>query len=207
VTLKRWALAWLVVAVTAASAAAQYPTLDGRIDARLRAGIQPQLDSAKAAGLPTTPLVDKALEGVAKGADSARIVTAVRRLRGDLSAAHGALGSATPQELVAGAEAVRAGVNTATLARVRAARSSPNAVIPLAVLTDLVTRGVPPDTAASAVLTLTQARASDDDLEALRRNVERDIVAGVAPAVSAAVRARIPETGGQVAHPPSTVPP
>ena len=51
-------------------------------------------DSARAAGLPHEPLILKALEGASKGADSARIVTAVRALGGRLQEAARALGPA-----------------------------------------------------------------------------------------------------------------
>jgi hypothetical protein len=57
----------------------------------------------------------------------------------------------------------------------------------LAVLTDLVARGVPTDTAAKAVLTLA-AKARDEDLVDFRRAVERDIAVGAPPAAAASVR-------------------
>ena len=57
----------------------------------------------------------------------------------------------------------------------------------LAVLTDLVARGVPIDTAAKAVLTLA-AKARDEDLVDFRRAVERDIAIGAPPAAAASVR-------------------
>ncbi|MEJ7810624.1 MAG: hypothetical protein WKG32_09480, partial [Gemmatimonadaceae bacterium] len=73
-----------LLAVAAASAAAmpllaQAPPppasdarLDARLDPRTRASVAAVLDSARAAGLPTEPLVDKALEGASKRADGAR---------------------------------------------------------------------------------------------------------------------------------------
>ena len=57
----------------------------------------------------------------------------------------------------------------------------------LAVLTDLVARGVPIDTATTAVLTLA-ATARDEDLVDFRRAVERDIAIGAPPAAAASIR-------------------
>ncbi|MGH7701440.1 MAG: hypothetical protein ACREMJ_13085, partial [Gemmatimonadales bacterium] len=58
--------------------------------------------------------------------------------------------------------------------------------VPLAVLADLVARGVPPDTAAVAVLAM--AGAADDALIEFRRSVEHDIALGIVPATAAAYR-------------------
>ena len=200
----------LLLALVAAAAprlAAQDPRLDERADPHLRAAIAAQLDSARQASLPTAPLVDKVLEGITKQADSARIVGAVRKLRSELGQARQALGARTSeQELVVGAEALRAGITPDALQRVRDARPTGSLVVPLSVLADLVSRGVPADTAASAVLAFARQKASDDDLERLRRNVEHDILAGVTPAVSAAVRANLPGAAPAPVRPPGASP-
>jgi hypothetical protein len=184
-------------------AAAQDPRLE-RVDSTTRAVVTALVDSARAAGLPAEPLVQRALEGATKGAPGDRIVAAVRRLAVDLDRARGALGSATgAAELEAGASALRAGASPAVLTRLHRARRAP-LIVPLAVLADLVAGGVPPDAAASAVLTL--AVAEDAELIEFRRNVERDIALGAPPAAAAAVRlgstadATPQSTGG---HPPS----
>ncbi|HEX6965883.1 MAG TPA: hypothetical protein VF166_08780, partial [Gemmatimonadaceae bacterium] len=141
-------------------------------------------------GLPTTPLIEKALEGASKRATSARIVAAVRALRADLGAARAALGTASSEEeIVAGASALRAGVDATTLGQLRAERPGHALTVPLAVLTDLIARGVPVDTAAEVVASLERRGAPDGDFVALRGNVERDVRAGALPAVAAAVRA------------------
>src|SRR5205085_548231 len=106
------------------------------------------VDSARAAALPTEPLVQRALEGATKRATGDRIVAAVRRLALDLGHARDALGpTASPTELGAAAAALRAGAQPATLTELRRIRRE-SLTVPLAVLTDLVGSGVPVDRAA-----------------------------------------------------------
>lgn len=142
------------------------------------APVQSLIDSAARAGLPTRPLVEKALEGSAKGASPAAIATAVRALAVALDDAQHALGSATPDELNAGAVALRLGARPEDLTQLRAVRKS-SLVVPLGVLSDLVARGVPVDTAAKAVVAL--ASQGDDEYLAFRQRVDRDIDLGAAP--------------------------
>src|SRR5437016_11608128 len=137
----------------ATAAAAQDQRLD-RLDPSVRPLVASVIDSARAAGLPTEPLVQRALEGATKGAPDTLIVGAVRRLAADLGRARAALGAgATPPELEAGAAALRAGAGPAVLAQLRRSRRR-TITVPLAVLTDLVASGVPVDSAAAAVLAL-----------------------------------------------------
>jgi hypothetical protein len=171
------------------AARAQVERLSGRLPDAARAQVAALVDSATAAGLPADPLVNKALEGASKGADGARIIAAVRSLAARLGEARGALGAAaTEAELVAGAAALRAGATPTFLARLR--RESPREplVLPLAVMADLVARGVPADTAATSVLALVRSGVRDADLVAFRRNVERDIGLGAAGGAAASVR-------------------
>jgi len=173
-----------------ALARAQVERLNGRVDERTRTAVAAIVDSARGAGVPADPLVNKALEGASKGADGSRIVVAVRALAADLAGARAALGhAATSAELVAGAAALRAGVAPLFVARLRGAYPRELLVVPLAVMADLVARGVPADTAAQSVLALMQEGVRDADLVAFRQSVERDIALG-APA-GGAVEARI----------------
>ncbi len=170
----------------AAAAQAQDPRLARRLDAQAQAQLAPILDSARAAGLPLEPLVDRALEGASKGASGDRITAAVRKLATDLATARLALGSSNAAELEAGASALRAGVSQDALRQLRASRPHQPLTVPLAVLSDLVARGVPADTASAYVLTITHA--SDEQLVAFQRSVERDIALGAPPLTAAAVR-------------------
>ena len=178
----------LVVALLAARAAsAQDPRLEHRLDSTTLAAVGALMDSARSAGLPVEPLVQRALEGTAKHAEPDRIIAAVRRLAGELGVARAALGrESSPAELDAGASALRAGVRPEDLTLLRQRRTQ-SLTVALAALTDLVTGGVPPDSAAAAVLALA-SRARDDQIADFRRAVERDIALGATPAAAAAVR-------------------
>lgn len=166
--------------------AAQDPRLERRLDSATVAALVAVIDSARTVGLPVEPLVQRALEGAAKHASPVRIVAAVRSLADELSVARTALGGAsTAPELVAAASALRAGVRPADLTQLRQRRST-GLTVSLAAVTDLVTSGVPPDSAAAAVLALAAAR--DDQIVDFRRAVERDIALGAPPAAAAAVR-------------------
>ena len=183
-------VATAVLAATVAlprTAAAQDQRLN-RLAPETRALIAPVVDSARAAGLPTDPLIERALEGTSKHAAPELIARVVRRVAGDLARARQALGpEATPEALAAGADALHAGVTPALLQRVAGALGGRRMTVPLAVLADLTARGVPADTAVT--LTLARARStSDADLLALERDVERDIALGASPLTATAGR-------------------
>ncbi len=182
-----------VLATTALSAwpapvQAQDPRLARRLPDDVRITIEAVIDSARARALPAEPLVDRALEGAAKGAGGDRIVAAVRRLAGELGVARDALGSAsTNAELVAGAAALRAGARPDDLRHLRQRRPDRPVTVAAGVLADLVAVGVPPDTAAAAVLALA-GQGEDADYIAFRRNVERDVALGATPTAALTVR-------------------
>lgn len=169
---------------------AQNPAQDPRyerLDPDTRARVITIVDSARGVGLPSEPLIHRALEGAMKNAPSERIVVAVRRLAADLGTARGALGAkATTPELEAGVAALRAGASPAVLTRVREVRRPP-VTMALAVLADLVASGVPADSAAAAILVLAPS-ARDAELAEFRRAVERDIALGAPPAAATSVR-------------------
>ena len=170
---------------------AQAPTQDPRyqrLDPETRARVVAIVDSARGAGLPTEPMIQRALEGSMKHAAGDRIVSAVRRLAVDLGTARDALGSkATTPELEAGVAALRAGATPATLTRLRNVRKPP-VTMALAVLADLVASGVPADSATAALLVIAPT-VRDADLEEFRRAVERDIALGAPPGAATTVRA------------------
>lgn len=185
-----------------AALAAQGDARLARLEPSVGAAVRHLVDSARAAGLPTEPLVDKALEGASKHAPGARISEAVRGLLEDLGVAHGALGEgASEPELVAGAAALRAGLPPEGLGALRRARKDAALTVPLATLADLVARGVPVETAQDAVLRLARRGEPDQDFVELRQEVERDISAGVPPAAAASVRANGGRPPDQVVAP------
>jgi len=77
----------LALALAGGVAQAQEPRLVGRLSDAARAQVDTILESARRDGLPSEPLVDRALEGASKGATGPRIVTAVQRLEVELRAA------------------------------------------------------------------------------------------------------------------------
>ena len=183
---------------------AQEARLVSRLSEAARPEVDAVLDSARATGIPTEPLVDRALEGAAKGASDERILAAVRRLWAELGVARTAFGdSASAAELRAGASALRAGATRSDLETLRARRPNRPLIVAAGVLADLVAVGVPSDTAIAAVLALAED-AGDADYIAFRRNVESDIALGASPAVALAVRLRVAtELTGVVAGAPA----
>ncbi|HEY2896842.1 MAG TPA: hypothetical protein VGJ12_06880 [Gemmatimonadaceae bacterium] len=170
---------------------AQDARLDARLDARTRDAVVALIDSARAEGIPSEPLVQKALEGASKHADGPRILTAVRLLAGELGDARAALGpSSTDAEVIAGASALHAGIAPAALSRMRASRTHGSLTVALAVLSDLIARGVPGDTATTVISALTGAGAPDAELLRFQQGVERDIAQGATPAAALGVRAK-----------------
>jgi hypothetical protein len=152
---------------------AQDARLSERLDASTAAEVQQVVDSARIDGLPSEPLVQKALEGSTLGASGERIVTAVRVLHRQLRRARQALGGeASEPELTAAAGALRAGLEPAALRRLQSLRSGRPLVVPIAVLADLVAEGVPPAEATRSVLDLARDGRPDDDFVELRRQAQ-----------------------------------
>jgi hypothetical protein len=170
---------------------AQDVRLASRLDSATSAAVSAVVDSARAAKLPTAPLVNKALEGAAKGSDGTKIVTAVRQLAGRMGSSRQVLGSGTtPDEISSAAIALDAGVSAHDLAILRSAAGKRTLTLPLAVLTDLVERGVPVPTATNQVASLLRSNVADADLTLYQRNVRFDIERGADPSTAATTRAR-----------------
>lgn len=170
---------------------AQDARLAARLDKPTLAAVNAIVDSARIAKLPTAPLVDKALEGAAKGSDGKNIVIAVRQLSLRMGSAKRALATnATPDQINAAALALDVGVSVRDLARLRAAAGKQPLTLPLAVLTDLIGQKVPTATATNVVLQLVRAGAKDGDFALFQRNVRADVDHGADPTVAATTRAR-----------------
>lgn len=186
--------------------AARPPVLhaqDARLNARLPAGIaavaQRLADTAAHEDLPSEPLIQKALEGESKGADSGRIVRAVQALLERLRVARRALPRGTEPELVAAAAALRAGASPASLAALRTLRPDQPLVVPLSVLADLIAAGITPDRAWSSVREMASSGAGDAAFLALR---DRLTDAPGAPAMLPPESRRPPAEAPPVARPP-----
>ena len=165
------------------------PRLTNRLDRETREAVDAILDAARKAGVPTEPLVDRALEGASKKASGRMIVAVVRGWADDLKRARQALGPGSPDaEVVAGAHALRSGVKVKELERLRAAKSGVRYAMALDVMSYLVNRGVPPDTISPVVVNLVLASATEDQFAKLRQDVERDIAGGMAGATAITLR-------------------
>jgi len=168
-----------------------------RLDAPAAAAVWQVVESARAGGIPTDPLIATALEGATKRAPAEAIVLAVRQHAAALTASREALGEqSSPTEIEAGAGVLLSGVLADSLVRLRAMRPHGSLVIPLVVLADLVTRQVPVNTAAGALVWASGSGARDADLLRLRSRVEADIRHGVSPNAATLARARGLESNG-----------
>lgn len=181
----------LLTALAAPAAAQPDPRLRERLDPATFAEVGAVLDSARAGGLPTEPLVRKALEGASKGADGPRIAASVRLLAGRLRSARTALGPrATEAELTSAAAALYVGVAPEALRRVRGRSAGGSLAMAYVALAFLVQEGVPAETSSRIVEQLVGARATDDDFVILQRQVAADVGSGATPATAAQARAR-----------------
>ncbi|MGQ0766386.1 MAG: hypothetical protein ACT4OZ_12055 [Gemmatimonadota bacterium] len=177
-------------AVISGAALLDDPRLRGALDERTREAVNAIIESARNEGLPTEPLVDKALEGATKRATGPLIINAVRNWASELRRARSALGpSVSDRDVEAGATALRAGVSVGELERLRVSKAGPGRLASsLDVLTFLVRAGVPADTIAPVIVRLVLAAATEDQLATFQRDVERDIAHGVAAATAASLR-------------------
>ena len=177
------------------SLAMTQPIIDPRVDSRLSGRVHDvvvaMIDSARNDGLPTEPLVQKAFEGVGKGAPSGLIISALHDYLSDLRRARTALGpTASISDVEAGALALRNKIDVHYLERLRATKAAAPLRIATAlnVLSYIRGIGVHPDTAANVITSLVLASATDDQLLALKDDIERDIAGGVSAALALSAR-------------------
>lgn len=183
--------ALVALALFARAASAQDQRLAQRLDKSTFVAVNAIVDSARMVKLPTAPLVDKALEGAAKGSDGPKIVAAVHQLSLRMAASRRALGSSsTGDEIKTAASALSAGMTEHDLQRLRVASGKRPVTMPLAVAIDLIGRDVPVATASSLVIQLARSSVKDVDLALFQRNVRADIDRGADPTVAATTRAR-----------------
>jgi hypothetical protein len=179
----------LVASVT--SAGAQDPRVSPKLDEPSKAAIRALIDSARAQGLPTDPLINKVTEGLGKGADGKLIVAAVRKLAFEMAVMHRELGAvASTDELTAAAAAMHAGVPPVELGKMKKQSKLRSLALPFVVISDIVSRGVPVGAAVNAVKSLVGAGAKDKDINEFQRNVKEDIQKGAPPEAAAETRAK-----------------
>src|SRR5436190_8522847 len=142
-----------------------------------------RIADARARQLPAEALENRALKFAAKGVDPKNIERSVNEQADRMESARAALEKgrgtkAAGDEIEAGAEAIRKGVDGASVSLL--AKSAPqnrSLAVPLFVIGSLTDRGLPADQALQRVLARLKSRASDTDLEAM----SSDASAGVNP--------------------------
>lgn len=163
---------------------------------------------AEAAGLPTGPVVGKALEGAAKGVPADRVVSAVSAYADGLREASGLLPEDVPTDaIVAGADALRRGATPDAVRDVgaRAGDASPEALV---VLGDLTEAGVPVDRAVEVVTEALAQGRRGQGLLAMPAAVRRLTRQGTPPGQAArAVALTLAGKGPPAGVPPVHLPP
>lgn len=189
----RGVFAAIVIAAMAGPLAAQEPAME-----RIRAALPPDqvqaveqvLARAREQNLPTEPLLEKALEGVAKHAPPPLIVQALNQLSAQLGEARNLLKNGTPpssDEVAAVADALRRGV-PAKAVRTIHEQARPGEPVALAVhtLADLLDRGVPVGPALDVLKAWSEHGAQADQLRQIPAAVEGMIRRGEMPGEAAA---------------------
>ena len=192
----------LLLAICSTGVSAQDVTarLAGRVPPDVAALVRQLASSAAARGLPVEPLIQKAIEGSAKGVPPDRVAIALRGLVAQLDVAAAALqetGPARPDTdaIGAGAFALNAGLSgrqVTTLAL--ASRASNSVAATLRVASTLAAMGVPPAETVELVTQVIEAGGSRKDVLALPTQVMAGVSEGrgrgVTPAQAAAGLAR-----------------
>jgi len=177
--IRSFALLTLAVALSAQSSFAQTPAKDP--SARLREvlpadvaqRVLARIAAARAHQLPAEALENRALKFAAKGVDPVSIERSVNEQAARMEVAKGALAigrASAPagDEIDAGAEAIRKGVDGSSISFLaKNAPSGRSLAVPLFVIGSLTDRGLSSDDALQRVLARLKARASDADLESM----------------------------------------
>jgi hypothetical protein len=187
----------MLLAIAAAPLGAQQGWV-ARVPPEIATLVQELTRSAAARGLPIDPLIQKAIEGSAKGVPADRIAAAVRALAGQLDVSAAALRRAGPARpdtdaIAAGAFALNAGLsdtNVTDLARVSRPRHTEAAT--LRVAGTLAAMGVPAAQTVELVTQVLEAGGQSADVVALPAQVTAGVShgQGVTPAQAAAGLAR-----------------
>lgn len=227
------ALLFLTAFMVARGSSAQTPARDP--SARLREvlpadvaqRVLARIADARARQLPAAALENRALKFAAKGVAPINIERSVNEQANRMDQARAALASGrgsspSGDEIEAGAEAMRKGVDGAAMSLL--AKSSPpsrSLAVPLFVIGSLTDRGLRSEEALKRVLERLKAKASDSDLESMTGELPSQAVAGQArgadnkgggnaargrptwagPPASAGPPAGVPANGGSKSNP------
>lgn len=180
----------LAIALSAQSSAAQIPAKDP--SARLREvlpadvaqRVLARIAQARERQLPAEALENRALKFAAKGVDPKSIERSVNEQAARMETARAALGNGRSMnpagdEIEAGAEAIRKGVDDASVSLLaRSAPSGRSLAVPLFVIGSLTDRGLSSSDALQRVLARVNARASDAELERMPGELPPHAVTG-----------------------------
>ena len=203
---------WVALALNAllalalvAPATGQEP--DRRLE-RIRSGlpapaferVEASLRDAQARGLPVDPLLNKAVEGLAKNVSAELVAGAVDRLLQELVSARGLLADGVPPapaDVASVADALRRGVPQDAVRRIaEAARPGEPVALAVHTLGDLLDHDVPVEQALGVLEAWRERGSQPDDLRELPAAVERLIRQGALPAQAAAAVAGHMRGGG-----------
>lgn len=165
--------------------------LSGHVPPAIAQAVQGIADDARARGLPVEPLVQKALEGGAKGVPGDRVIAAVRVLAGRLDVARtalqeGGIRAPTSDDLESGANALNAGLNPSQvrdLGRVSHAPYDP--AVTLRIAATLTALGVPAREGLQLVQHLIHDRRGPNELLDLPNQVREGMARGATAAEAA----------------------
>jgi hypothetical protein len=191
--------------------------LAGRVSPNVAAAVEQTGTAASARGLPVDPLIQKAIEGGAKGIADDRVIAAVNLVVSHLDTAAAALreGGASSDTLTiaAGAFAVSAGLSGSDITALARVGATPAALtVGLRVAGTLAALGVPPAENIGLVSVSLRSGKQTADLLLLPASVESEVAKGSTPAAAAAGLSRAaaaqgrhgpPPGHGQPPHPPT----
>jgi hypothetical protein len=190
--IRSFAMLILAIAFSTQNSLAQTPARDP--SARLREvlpadvaqRVLARIADARARQLPAEALENRALKFAAKGVDPKNIERSVNEQAARMDTARSALASgrkSTPagDEIEAGAEAIRKGVDGASVSLLaKSAPSGRSLAVPLFVIGSLTDHGLSSADALRRVLARLKARASDTDLESMPGDLPPQAAAGQA---------------------------
>jgi len=165
--------------------------LAGRVSPEVAALVVELGTAASARGLPVDPLIQKAIEGGAKGVPSERVATAVRLVVLELDTADAALrqGGLVSDTLViaAGEFAITAGLRGNDItALARTGASAAALTVGLRVAGTLSAMGVPPAETIALISIKLRSGEPAGDLLLVPAQVQTEVARGVTPAQAAA---------------------
>ena len=203
----------LTLAVPFALLALQQPSPLPQVGERLAGRVSPELaalatelgSTAAARGLPAEPIIQKAIEGSAKGVAVERVGLAMRLVLRQLEEAASALDSRDTVAIAAGAFAMTAGLSGGDirqLARSGGGAASGELVVALRVAGTLSALGVPPAETVRLVGATLEAGRPAGELLGLPGRVQAEMSKGVSPAQAAAGLARAAAAQSRRGPPP-----